>query len=102
MAFALLDCCGLHATSYMPIALHTHHSAYVLTSASLKSADRSTTLRCLGSALMIFCVVACGKQQKTASTLSKLTSSIFVRVSQSAEGSIMGRRCGKTSAKDCR
>ena len=34
----------------------THHSAYILMSFSRKSADRSTTLMCLGSWLMISCV----------------------------------------------
>jgi len=74
-----------------------HHSAYVLTSFSLKSAERSTTLMCSGSAARVPCVVAWGRQQKAASTSSQLTSAIFTRVETDAAVA----RCGKTLLKSC-
>lgn len=101
----LLECtsmwCAQHqlTSSYHHCCMRllSHHSAYVSTLASLKSAERSTILRCSGSALMMFCVVACGKQQNTASTPEKFTSSILLSLGTSAPVT----RCGNTSENAC-
>lgn len=75
----------------------THHSAYVLTSRNRKSADRSTTLMWVGRAARVPCVVACGRQQKAASTSSQLTSPIFTSL-----GTLVAvTRCGNTSLNSC-
>ncbi len=64
-------------------------------SRNLKSAERSTTLTCVGRDLSTSCVVACGRQQNTPSTPSHATSSIL----QSAGTSVAVIRWGKTSEK---
>ena len=73
---------------------NSHHSLYVSTSRSLKSALRSTILTCLGSLARVSCVVACGRQQKAASTWSQFTSAILV---SGAIPAVAAARCGYTS-----
>ena len=74
-----------------------HHSAYVSTFLSLKSADRSTTLMWVGSEARVPCVVACGRQQNAASMLSQSTSPIFTSL-----GTFVAvTRCGNTSLNSC-
>ena len=80
-----------------PCGDKAHHSAYVSTFLSLKSADRSTTLMWVGSEARVPCVVACGRQQNAASMLSQSTSPIFTSL-----GTFVAvTRCGNTSLNSC-